>query len=320
MNTNFKDGLNVLVYGDINKLKTNSNNHFFDQLQAVSDNMTQKPETIEELNKYLSDEKYTHVVIPDEPFHKLKGSLENCVVPVVEFLGDHWVTWAIERKINYIQENGIKHAFVFSERFHENYEKIAKFYPVLTGFDADTFTNQHKQRDIDVLISGAIKSQPSWVYPTRNWLAEILPEIGIKEGINVKVHAHPGRILKEGEEKKTIEYASILNQAKIATGGSSHWRLPLEKFYEIPACGAILLSDLPLEDREFFKNRIIEVEKEEINTPKHKDKLRKDIMNVLENYEKFKEVFQPFRTEKDKFDRSYEGRALEMRKILKSIK
>ena len=146
-----------------------------------------------------------------------------------------------------------------------------------------------------------------------------MPEIGIKEGINVVTHSHPGYTLKEGEIKKTIEYANILNRAKISTGGSSHWRLPLKKFYEIPACGSILLSDLPLEDTDFFKGRIIEISPGAMNSKNYEDRLRGKIMNVLENHDKYKEVLQPFRTEKDRFDRSYEGRALEMRNILKGI-
>ena len=320
MNRKFKDSLNVLVYGDIDKLKVNSNHHFFDQLSCVSDKMTQNPKTIAELNDYILKGKYTHVVIPDEHFHRLNDSLEKCVVPVVELLGDHWIPWAIERKKEYIQKNGIKHAFVFSERFHESYKNIVNFHPILTGYDSSTFFNQNKERKIDVLISGAMKNHEFWVYPVRNWLADILPEIGIKEGINIQIHVHPGRVLKKGEEKKTKEYANVLNQAKIATGGSSFWRLPLKKLYEIPACGTILLSDLPLEDSAFFKGKIMEIKPGKINFKSYADNLRKDIMNVLENYEEFQQKLQPFRTENDRFLRSYEGRALEMRRILKSIK
>ena len=71
MSEKFKDNLNVLVYGDIDKLKANSNHHFFDQLYAVSDCMTQGPKTIRELNIYISNGEYTHVFSPDEHFHNL---------------------------------------------------------------------------------------------------------------------------------------------------------------------------------------------------------------------------------------------------------
>lgn len=319
MSKKFKDDLNVLVYGNVDKLKANSNHHFFDQLSAVSDNISQEPRTIGELNKFILNGDYTHVVVPDEHFHNLEGSLERCNVPVVELLGDHYVPWAIDRKVKYMQDNGIKHAFVFSDRFKEGYEGI-NIYPVLTGFDISTFFNQDKERDIDVLISGAMKKHPNWVYPVRSWLEEILPGIGVKEGINVYLHEHPGRVLKEREEKKTVEYANILNRAKISTGGSSHWRLPLKKLYEIPACGSILLSDLPLEDSDFFKKKIIEVNPERINSKIYEDEIRRKVMNVLENYDKSKQDLQPFNTINDLFSRSYKGRALEMRAILKDIK
>ena len=319
MSKKFNDNLNVLVYGNVDKLKANSDHHFFDQLSAVSDDMTQAPKTLSELNKYILEGSYTHVVIPDEHFHNLEGTLKGCDVPVVEFLGDHWVNWAIERKVNYLKDNGIKHAFVLSDRFKEGYEGV-NFHPVLTGFDISTFFDQNKERDIDVLISGAMKKHEPWVYPVRSWLGEILPEIGVKEGINVYTHEHPGRVLEKGEEKKTIEYANILNRSKISTGGSSHWRLNLKKFYEIPACGSILLSDLPLEDTAFFRGNIIEIDPEKTHSKGYENEIRGKIIGVLENYDKYKKELQPFKNADDFFSRSYEGKALEMRAILGSIK
>ena len=320
MNKKFKDNLNVLVYGDVDKMENKMNNHFLDRLSHVSDKMTQEPKTIGELNDYVRDGKYTHVLVPDENFHKLNGSLEKCVVPVVEFLQDHWIPWAIDKKRDYLEKNGIEDTIVFSERFQEEYNGVTHFHTVLAGFDTSTFFDQGKERDIDVLISGAIHPDKSWIYPVRTWLSEILPEIGIKEGLNVEILNHPGYNLENGSGKKTRDYANVINRAKISTGGSSHWRLPLQKFYEIPACGSILLSDLPLEDKEFFEERILEVDSNEINSKKSEDLVRRKVMNVLENYDVAKRKLQPFKTEKDKFDRSYSGKALEMRTILETIK
>jgi len=320
MKNKFNDNLKVLAYGNISKLSSIMSSHFLDQLTNVSDEITQEPRTINELNSYINGGKFTHVMIPDEHFHILKGSLEKCVVPVVELLGDHWVSWAVDKKKKYMLENGIKDALVFSRRFQEPYKNHVRFHPVLTGFNSSVFSDKASERDIDVLVSGSLGQDTfEGVYPVRNWLAKVLPEIGIKEGINVGVLDHPGY---SGGDKNSLgpkDYAHILNRSKIAVGGSSFWRLPLKKFYEIPASGAILLSDLPLEDKNFFKSRIIEVDPNKIKSNGYKDEIRKNIMYTLENYEKFKGVFQPFRTEGDIFNRSYEGKSLEIRAALSTI-
>ena len=314
-----KKKIKILSYGNITKLNENMNHHFLDQLLCVADEMTQKPKTINELNNYIKLKEFTHLIIPDENFHNLKGSLKECVVPVIELLGDHYIPWAIDIKKRYLKENGIHHAFVFTNRFLEDYLEIAKFYSILNGFDSSTFFNQNKERDIDILISGSLGDDThSWVYPIRNWLVKILPEIGIKEGLKVEIFKHPGYKSLGGE--KTKDYAKMLNRAKIATGGSSKWNLTLKKFYEIPACGTILLSDIPLDDASFFKGKIIEINPKRINEKRYEDELRRNIIQVLENYDKLKTKLQPFKTEKDKFERSYEGRALEMRTIISSIK
>jgi hypothetical protein len=319
----FDDGLNILMYGDISKLKSTMNGHFFDQLSLASDKITQKPQTINELNCYIMDGKYTHILIPDENFHKLKGNLEECLVPTIELLGDHWVPWAIDKKRKYIIENNIKNIIVFTDRFLEDYEDISKSCAIGVGYDKNIFIDQGKNKDIDILIHGSLGEDTyKWVYPVRNYLAKILPEIGMKEGISVETWKHPGYWPEENNSNREFvkSYSNILNRAKIAIGGSSHWKLALKKFYEVPACGSILLSDLPIDDSEFFKDRIIEVDPKKISSSGYEDEIRRKVMNVLENYEKSKNILQPFKTEQDRFDKSYEGRALEIRKSISQIK
>jgi hypothetical protein len=189
----------------------------------------------------------------------------------------------------------------------------------LIGFDSSIFFDQGISRDIDVLISGSLGKarHPVEVYPVRKWLADVLPEIGVKEGIRVGVFDHPG-YFSENKTNHQQAYSDILNRAKIAVGGSSCWRLPLKKFYEAPASGAILLSDLPLEDTDFFRERILEVDPDLVGSNAYEDVVRRSVMETLTDYGS-KERLQPFKSEQDKFDRSYEGRALEMRKILQEI-
>lgn len=320
MTKKFNDNLNVLHYGNLSKLESTMNHHFLDQLNLVSDESTQDPKTIEELNEYIKEKNFTHVLIPDEHFHNLDGSLKECIVPVVELLGDHWVPWAIDKKRNYVIENGIKHVIVFSKRFQDPYKDIVNLHAVLQGYNNNVFRNRNLEREIDILIHGSLgEDTHKWVYPVRNWLAEILPEIGIKEGLNVQKWKHPGYFSNNKGNGFIEEYSDILNKSKIAIGGSSYWRLPLKKFYETPACGAILLSDLPLEDKAFFENKIIEINPKKIKFNDYKDVVRRGIMDVLKNYKTTKKNFQPFNSEQGVFNRSYEGKALEIRKIISTI-
>lgn len=322
MKNRLNDGIKVLVHGDLSKLEKLMSRHFPSQLKAVSDDMTGGPKTVEELNNYISQGKFTHVVIPDEHFHGLEGDYRGCIVPVIELLGDHWVTWATDGKKKYMEENGIRDAFVFTDRFLGPYQGIANFHSIPQGFDATKFTDRNQKRDIDVLIHGSLgEDTHAWVYPVRNWLAEILPEIGEREGINVITHSHPGYSAEEGSKRRhDKEYAEVLNRSKIAIGGSSHWRLLLKKFYEVPASGTILLSDLPLDDTELFRGKILEVDPNKIDSVEYVDEVKRKIMETLENYDSARQTYQPFRTEQDKFDRSYEGRALKMRAILANIR
>lgn len=321
MDQRFDDGIRVLGYGNLSKLETMMSRHFFFQLKEVSDEVTEEPRTIAQLNRYIGEGNFTHLFVPDEHFHQLEGNLKGCNVPVVELLGDHWVPWAIGKKREYVENNGVNHIIVFTDRFLEEYGDITNFYAISTGFDEPIFTDQDMERDIDVLISGSLGGKSHHTleyYPVRNWLARVLPEIGEKEGLKVEVLDHPG-YFPEDKVDYQQQYANILNQAKIAVGGTGYCRIPFKKLYEAAACGAILLSDLPVEDADFFKGRILEIDPERINSPGYEDFVREMIIDTLADYDNSKERFQPFRSEQDRFDRSYTGKALEMRVILQTI-
>ena len=310
--------IKILGYANLSKLETLMDKHFLFTLHQTSDEVTQEPKTIEQLNSYIKKGNFTHLLIPDEHFHNLEGSLKNCAVPVVEFLQDHWIPSAIKRKKEYIINNKINNVITFSSRFLEPYKGIANFYPTTIGYNAEIFSDKCIERDIDILISGARKNHKQWVYPVRNWLAKVLPKIGKQEGIKIHFQKHPGYFPNDDRNYEQ-EYANLLNRAKIATGGSSHWRLPLKKLYEIPASGAILLSDIPFDDADFFRGKILEIEPKKINSQRYQEELKKNIMETLEHYDKYKKELQPFSAKKDRFSRSYRGRALKMRKIISKI-
>jgi len=319
----FNDDIRVLAYGDISKLESTMNHHFLDQLTAASDDITQEPRVMSELNRYIAEGEFTHLLIPDEWFHKIDGTLEGCNVPVVELLGDHYVPWAFDRKMKYIRENGIKHAVVFSERFQEVYDGLIDMHCVLTGYNSSVFSDRGLEREIDVLIHGSLgkKKHELVVYPVRKWLSKVLPKIGEEAGLRIESWEHPG-YWHEGNRFSgdfVGPYSDVLNRSKIAIGGSSHWRLPLKKFYEVTSCGGILLSDLPLEVMFFFEGKILEVDPSKIGVRGYENEVKDMIVNTVANYDKVKDRFRPFANEKDVFDRSYEGKALEIRKVLVNI-
>ena len=323
MGKKFNDGIKVLVYGDVSKLESTMNHHFLDQLIEVSDDITQTPLNIGELNRYIAKGEFSHLLIPDEWFHRMDGTLKGCDVPVVELLGDHWVPWAFDKKKEYIKENDIKHAIVFSERFQKEYKDLLDMHCVLTGYNSSVFVDKGLGRDIDILIHGSLgkKSHELEVYPVRKWLSKVLPKIGGEVGLRVESWEHPG-YWHEGDrssEDFIRPYSNVLNRSKIAIGGSSHWRLPLKKFYEVSACGGILLSDLPLEDKVFFEGKILEVDPEKIGVCGYENEVRDMIVKTLSNYDEVRSNLQPFGNKQDVFDKSYTGKALEIRKVLSGI-
>jgi hypothetical protein len=321
--SNFDDGLKVLAYGNVSKLESTMNHHFLDQLKEVSDEITQTPKTMEELNDYVTQNHFTHIIIPDEHFHILNGSLKGCVVPVIELLGDHWIPWAIDRKKDYLVENGIEHVFVFSNRFLEPYGTVSSFYHVNTGFNLDFFYDKGLQKDIDILIHGSLGEDTTRdVYPVRNWLASVIPKIGEQYGLNVFYYKHPGywHDSKNRPNKEFIEdYSDIINRSKIAIGGSSKWRLLLKKYYEVPSCGTVLIGDLPFDDSDFFKNNMIDIDPQKINEKDYEQCIARKILDVIDNYSVIKKKLQPFQSDSQRFARSYKGRALEMRSVLSNI-
>lgn len=320
MESKFNDGLKVLGFTNLSKLEILMSRHFLLQLKAVSDEVTDVPKSMKELNDYVKQGKFTHVYVLDEHFHPLEGSLKGCEVPIVGLMGDHYVPWAVERKKKYIFDNDFDDVFVFTNRFLEPYKGLSRFHSILTGYDSEIFVDKKVERDIDILISGSVGSGESeWIYPVRRWLHDIIPLIGEKEGLKIEYLKHPGHFPEDDVDYQEL-YSDILNRSKIASGGSSHWSLSLKKLYEIPASGAILTTDIPVDDSDFFKERVLEVDINKFSSNNYIDKFRSNLVSVLENYDSYKRELQPFRSDEDRFNRSYEGRALEMRAIMRDIK
>jgi len=79
------------------------------------------------------------------------------------------------------------------------------------------------------------------------------------KNLNVKILQHPGYRISN-VNNQVVKYAMELNRAKVVLSCSSIYKYALAKYIEIPACGGLMIADLPNEREEFFKDLIIPVD------------------------------------------------------------
>lgn len=98
-------------------------------------------------------------------------------------------------------------------------------------------------RDIEVLLVGRHHAD---LYPLRARWARLIRAGHWKSAVHVEP---PHGMLCEWKdakmEKQQRDYADHLRRARIVLSCSSHWRYMLQKFTEIAASGAFLVSDVP---------------------------------------------------------------------------
>jgi hypothetical protein len=149
--------------------------------------------------------------------------------------------YILSQKINYVMVN-------YKSAFQKMYPEIKdRILWIPHSVNPDMFKNLHIERDIDTMLLGRIQG----LYPFRMFLAENIP------GIFTNRVPGSDRCFKRNMEYFGENYVKWLNRAKIAyTDGSRH-QYPVKKYFEIPACGALLmceeipdLKELSFDDRE----------------------------------------------------------------------
>lgn len=126
--------------------------------------------------------------------------------------------------------------------------------------DSAIFRDYHEQKTIDVLLVGHLAPAR---YPLRAQLYYFLlkaqSDPRFKEH-KLCIHPHPGYRLKEAHnDAHVIEYAKLMNAAKICLTCSGKYHLKYAKYVEIPACRSLLMADMPCEDQEILKEYMAEI-------------------------------------------------------------
>ena len=116
------------------------------------------------------------------------------------------------------------------------------------------FKDYKENKKYDVLLAGVISKD---VYPLRYKFQKIIKD-NLLKNLNTKILSHPGYRIKNVDEQ-VIRYAKELNKSKLVLSCSSIYKYALAKYVEVPACGSLLLADLPDEQNDFFKNLIIPI-------------------------------------------------------------
>ncbi len=119
-------------------------------------------------------------------------------------------------------------------------------------------------RDIDVFVVGA---QHQYVYPVRWKLAQLVNNTNFKAKWNVTFYKHPGYWERGSEDiihfndtmNQIKTYAKLMQRSKIVITDASRYGYAVGKYAEIPASGALLLGDVPLEREDDFEQFVVAI-------------------------------------------------------------
>ncbi len=140
----------------------------------------------------------------------------------------------------------------FYTKFDENYFlenlKIEKQY--FPWFTDHRIYKPSEEKEYDVVFLGAYRRR---VYPLRNMIYNELPRLSERKGWRCLVRGRPPgrtplRDIQELEKQGYIvgtRYAETIAKAKVFIFGSSIFRYPVSKFFEIMGSGTLVMADRP---------------------------------------------------------------------------
>lgn len=115
-----------------------------------------------------------------------------------------------------------------------------KFVHIPYGINPEIFKDYGLEKDIDILLTGAIDDG---IYPLRARFRRLILA-GAFNPYNAVIRPHPGyRIDSPGDE--AVDYARMLNRAKICLADTSRYLYCPEKYFEIPACRSVVYGNSP---------------------------------------------------------------------------
>ena len=152
---------------------------------------------------------------------------------------------------------------------HKNdYEKYALYYK--DDFKKTFYYNPHHanseifkpldiKKEYDIMISGICKKKH---YPLKYRLLEIIKKYKSTElkDYKIYIHGHPG--YKHNDSFKSLnqkKYNEIVNKSTLCLACTSRHQYRLGKYVEIPMAGSVIVGDIPYEDKENFREFVVEV-------------------------------------------------------------
>lgn len=207
---------------------------------------------------------------------------KNAVMPFKTCLryNEMWDTEWTRSEIEETKTNIIiSHHYNDYLKYNEIYknDRSKQFYYIPHCSNDNIFKPLHKEKTIDILISGVTKQTH---YPLKYRVSNlIIKHKGDKlRNFNIYVHKHPSyRSESSFENVNQICYNEIINQSKLCLVCSSKHKYRLGKYVEIPMAGSVLLGDLPFEDPQFSDFVV------EINEKMSDDQILNVIVNTLQN-------------------------------------
>lgn len=110
------------------------------------------------------------------------------------------------------------------------------------------------ERDIDVLLVGRVENR---LYDLRVRWARLIEQGAWSNAVHRPVfYNQAGRWSEKRISEQQDEFAALLRRARIVLTCSSYWRYMLQKFTEIAASGAFIISDVPSGAPQQFTDNI----------------------------------------------------------------
>jgi glycosyltransferase involved in cell wall biosynthesis len=163
------------------------------------------------------------------------------------------------------------------EKYNKKYNNI-KFKYNPHHADNTIFKKLDSKKDIDILISGVTKEKH---YPLKFRLLNLINK-NIKRKLKkykIKHLKHPKYWHDDAYTNKVQKnYCNLINKSKICIACTSKHNYRLGKYVEIPMCGSVICGDIPYEDKESFKQFVVEV-----NMEMSDSEILNKIINILED-------------------------------------
>jgi len=152
----------------------------------------------------------------------------------------------------------ICHHFNDIKRYADNLDPQYKLVHNPHCGETEIFKDYGHKKDIDVLYIG-IGSRT--VYPLRRKFDGPVKRILRSKGVRFQVHSHPGYDLNGESEikRQTIQYAQMINRAKIVVSCASIYKYALAKYVEVPLCRSVLCGNVPDENQEWYRKWMLPV-------------------------------------------------------------